>query len=72
MYWDDLIRHWRRGTPRESQRLLRAAAGHVTVLPAPRPRPRRRLLWLVTALIGSLALLALTGRLEPLLSALPH
>jgi hypothetical protein len=33
MFWDDLIRRWRRDTGGMSPRLLRAAAGHVAVLP---------------------------------------
>jgi len=52
MFWDDLIRRWRRESGGLSPRLLRAAAGHVAVLPAPRPRRRSRLPWLVVISIA--------------------
>jgi hypothetical protein len=72
MFWDDVLRHWRRGSPIASRRLLRAAAGHVATFPAPKPRPRRRLRWILIGVgIAALALLALSGRLEALLAALP-
>jgi len=58
MFWDDLIRRWRRDVRGLSPRLLRAAAGHVAVLPALKPRQRSRVPWLVlVALI--LAVIAL-------------
>jgi hypothetical protein len=47
MFWDDLIRRWRRDAGGMSPRLLRAAAGHVAFLPAPRPRRRLRITWLL-------------------------
>jgi hypothetical protein len=60
VFWDDLVRRWRRDARVVSPRLLRATGGHVAVLPAPR-RGRRNplLLVLVTlALIGAAYLLA--------------
>jgi hypothetical protein len=58
MFWDDLVRRWRRsGAP--SQDLLRAIAGHTAVLPAPRPQRRSHLPWVVLAAIGLAALLLL-------------
>ena len=47
MFWDDLMRRWRREHRSLDARLLRGAAGHVAVLPAPRPRRRSRLPWIV-------------------------
>jgi hypothetical protein len=32
MFWDDLVRRWRRDARGVDPRLLRAAAGHVAVL----------------------------------------
>jgi hypothetical protein len=57
MFWDDLIRRWRRDARLNSPNLLRAAGGHVAVLPAPRPRRRRRVLMLLLALVAIGALL---------------
>lgn len=64
MFWDDLVRRWRREHRVVDQRELRAAGGHVAVLPAPRRRRRVRLPWLAIialAIIGALALLQLGG-----------
>jgi hypothetical protein len=52
MFWDDLVRRWRRESGGMSSRALRAAAGHVAVLPTPRPRRRARLPWLVLVSIA--------------------
>jgi hypothetical protein len=52
MFWDDLVRRWRRDTGGLSPRLLRAAAGHVAVLPTPKPRRRLRVPWLFLIALG--------------------
>lgn len=63
MFWDDLIRRWRRDAKVVSPGLLRAAGGHVAVLPAPRRRRRSHLLLLLLALVAvGAALLVGTGR----------
>jgi hypothetical protein len=63
MFWDDLMRRWRRDAGVMSPHLLRAAGGHVAVLPAPRRRRRPRLLLLLLALVALGAVLLLgTGR----------
>jgi len=64
MFWEDLVRRWRREHRVVDSRELRAAGGHVAVLPAPRRRRRSRLPWLVItvlAVIGAVALLLLSG-----------
>jgi hypothetical protein len=64
MFWEDLVRRWRREHHVVDPRDLRAAGGHVAVLPAPRRRRRSRLPWLVVtvlAIIGALALLLISG-----------
>lgn len=64
MFWDDLVRRWRREHRAVDPRELRAVGGHVAVLPAPRRRRRSRLPRLaivVLAIIGALALLQLGG-----------
>jgi hypothetical protein len=50
--------------------LLRAAAGHVAVLPAPRPRRRSRLPWLVliALLLAALAALLQSGQVQAILA----
>jgi len=54
MFWDDLVRRWRRENGPMSRRQLRAAAGNVAVLPEPRPQHRRRwLLPLIVVLLGA-------------------
>lgn len=58
MYWDDLIRRWRRETRTVSPRLLRAAGGHVAVLPARRRAPRVGAVLVILAIVA-LALLLL-------------
>jgi len=57
MFWDDLIRRWRRETKLNSPRLLRAAGGHVAVLPAPQRARQVRPLLVVLAILGLLLLL---------------
>ena len=57
MYWDDLIRRWRRDTKANSPRLLRAAGGHVAVLPAPRRAPQVRRLLVILAIVALVLLL---------------
>lgn len=57
MYWDDLIRQWRRKTRANSPRLLRATGGHVAVLPAPRRAPQVRRLLVILAFAALVLLL---------------
>ena len=62
MFWDDLVRRWRREHRVVDERELRAIGGHVAVLPAPRRRRRSRLPWLaiiVLAIIGAVGLVVL-------------
>jgi len=61
MFWDDLMRRWRREHGGVDPRLLLAAAGSVAVLPGPRPHPRSRALRLVLLAIGAAAALLLLG-----------
>lgn len=64
MFWDDLVRRWRRVHRVVDPRELRAVGGHVAVLPAARRRRRLRLPWLaiiVLAIIGAVALVLLSG-----------
>ena len=62
MFWDDLVRRWRRDVGGVDPRLLRAVAGHVAVLPAPRRRRRSRVPWLVLiALLVAVILLLSQG-----------
>jgi hypothetical protein len=73
VYWDDLIRRWRRDTRTLDPATLRAAGGHVAVLPSPRQRRRRglnpALLWFTTLVLGLAAsLLASQGILAALLA----
>ncbi len=65
MFWDDLVRRWRREYKVVSPRLLRGAGGHVAVLPAPhRQRRHRLLLLLVTLVLLGAALLVSSGRIS--------
>jgi hypothetical protein len=53
MFWNDLVRWWRRENRLMGGRLLRGAAGNVAVLPEPHPQRRRqRLLPLAVVLLG--------------------
>lgn len=65
MFWDDLVRRWRRDVRSVDPRLLRAAAGHVAVLPA--PRRRRRVPWLVlfVLLVVVTLLIVQAGQAQP-------
>jgi type VI protein secretion system component VasF len=73
MFWDDLIRRWRRDTGSVSPRLLRAAAGHVAVLPTPKPRQRLRVPWLFLIALGIAAIVLLLsgGQVQAVLAAIP-
>jgi hypothetical protein len=72
MFWDDLVRRWRREVRGLSPRLLRATGGHVAVLPAPRGQRRSRLPWLVLVafVLAALVLLLQSGELRALLDAI--
>jgi type VI protein secretion system component VasF len=72
VFWDDLIRRWRREVRGLSPRLLRATAGHVALLPAPSTRRRSRLPWLVLlALVLAVIVLFLqSGQVQAILEAL--
>ena len=71
MFWDDLIRRWRRDSGGLSPRLLRAGAGHVAVLPTPKPRRRLRVPWLFLIALGVavIALLLQSGQVQAILAA---
>ena len=73
MFWDDLIRRWRRDTGGLSPRLLRAAAGHVAVLPTPKPRQRLRVPWIFLIALGIavIVLLFQSGQVQAVLVAIP-
>lgn len=71
MFWDDLVRRWRRDAGTLSPRLLRAVAGNVAVLPARRHRPSRRYLILaILVLVGAMLLLVPTGHISIVSSVL--
>ena len=66
MFWDDLMRRWRREVGALDQRLLNGAAGNVAALPAPRRRGSRARLVLtlfVIAILAAALLLTQTGLL---------
>jgi hypothetical protein len=57
MFWDDLVGRWRRETKSNSPRLLRAAGGHVAVLPNPQRTRQVRPLLLILAILAAILLL---------------
>ena len=57
MFWDDLVRQWRKDAKTISPRLLRAAGGHVAVLPNPQRARRVRPLLVALAILALLLLL---------------
>jgi hypothetical protein len=64
MFWDDLIRRWRRDNRQLGHRLLAGAAGYVAVAPS-RPRRSRVSLVLLMVAVGVLLALAVaTGRVQ--------
>jgi len=72
MFWDDLIRRWRRDTRGGmSPRLLRSAAGHVAVVPGPRPRRRLRITWLLLIALAIAVILVLfeSGQVQAISAA---
>jgi hypothetical protein len=64
MYWDDLVRRWRRENRQPGPHLLVGAAGHVAVLPARRRRGRGRLILAIAGLGALLALAIATGKVH--------
>jgi hypothetical protein len=66
MFWDDLVRRWRRDAGGLSPRLLRGAAGQFAIWPGPRPNRSRRVQFvLLTALgLALIALLTQTGHVQ--------
>lgn len=64
MFWDDLVRRWRRDNRALPPGALRAAAGNVAVLPSPRPRRRPGLSALFVLIVGVLVLLVATGQIR--------
>jgi ferric-dicitrate binding protein FerR (iron transport regulator) len=64
MFWDDLMRRWRREVGSVDQRMLRGAGGNVAALPAPRRQRRFRwLLWIVAIVLA----VVLIGWLGPVI-----
>ena len=61
MFWDDLVRRWRREARGNSPRLLRAAGGHVALLPTPQRARRVRPLLVALAILTALVLFLLFG-----------
>jgi hypothetical protein len=65
MFWDDLVRRWRKEARVNSPESLRAIGGHVAVLPAPRRARQSRPLLLVLAILALLLLLVIrSGTLD--------
>jgi hypothetical protein len=54
MFWDDLVRRWRKETRANSPRLLRDAGGHVAVLPNPQRAPQARPVVIILAILAIL------------------
>lgn len=63
MFWDDLMRRWRREVVGLDRHLLRGAAGNVAAFPAPRRRRRSRLVFWLIGIAIAIALLGLLGYL---------
>jgi hypothetical protein len=65
VFWDDLVRRWRRESKVISPQMLRATGGHIAVLPAPRRQRQVRLVVLLVVLLAlGAALLAASGRIS--------
>jgi len=73
MFWDDLVRRVRRESRTLDPKVLRAAGGHVAVLPGPRRARRSRalLIALIALAVLALALLFGTGRIGSATSTAP-
>ena len=54
MFWNDLVRRWRKESRAISPRLLRSAGGHVAVLPHPQGTRQVRPLLVVLAVLALL------------------
>jgi len=57
MFWDDLVRRWRREARANSPESLRAMGGHVAVLPSPRRARQSRSMLLILAILALFLLL---------------
>jgi hypothetical protein len=64
VFWDDLMRRWRREAGALDPALLRSAAGNVATLPAPRRRRSSRLVVWLIGIIGTIAMLWMLGYLS--------
>lgn len=64
MFWDDLMRRWRRDHRVASARLLAGAGGHVAVLPSRRGRRPRTVLVILAAAILALVALVASGQVR--------
>jgi len=61
VFWDDLMRRWRREAGGLDPALLRGAAGNVATLPSPRRRRTSRLVVWLIGIVGTIALLWMLG-----------
>ena len=64
MFWDDLIRRWRRDNRQLGPRLLAGAAGYVAVAPTRRRRSRVSFILLIIAVGVLIALASATGHVQ--------
>lgn len=64
MFWDDLVRRWRRENRQLGPHLLAGAAGHVAVAPARRRRGRGGVILVIAGLGALLALAVATGKVH--------
>jgi hypothetical protein len=66
VFWDDLMRRWRRDIGSVGQVLLRGTGGNVAALPAPRrQRKWRGLLWIAVFAIAILLVAWLGPIIQP-------
>ena len=70
MFWDDLIRRWRRETPMTGPRMLAGAAGYVAVIRP--PRRRRRVTPLVLAILFMIMFLLAVSQVRTGTSTASH
>jgi hypothetical protein len=61
VFWDDLVRRWRRDSRSRDPKVLRAIGGHVAVFPAPQRARQSRSLLLILLVLAAVAALALVS-----------